>query len=263
MTGHLHLTCSADEQGRSYLREQSFCAPIHIGKPFTEEGVLVVNLVNPTAGLFEGDAISCRVKVEPGAKLLLTSPSASRAHRMGDGAACLDQTYQVGGFLEVLPELFIPQAGSRYRQTTSISVDSGGELIFFESLAPGRVASGETFAFQQLDWSTELFFNNIKVLKENYSLRPGDLSLHALQKKFPYSYYASCFAIGPAFEQGDGSEIRDLESDTACIGCSRLSQGGWVIKILAADSISFRAIQDRLRQKLYEILGRQVPALRR
>src|SRR4051794_5567115 len=115
MTGHLHLVCGADAQGRSYLREQSFCAPIHIGKPFTEEEVLVVNLVNPTAGLFEGDLIRCHVEVEAGAKLLLTNPSANRAHRMGEGEARLEQEFEVAGFLEVLPELFIPQQGARYR----------------------------------------------------------------------------------------------------------------------------------------------------
>lgn len=265
MTGHLHLVCAVDPQGRSYLREQSFCAPIHIGKPFTEEGILVVNLVNPTAGLFEGDTITCRVEVEQGAKLLLTSPSASRAHRMGDGEARLDQDFKVGGFLEVLPELFIPQQGSRYTQNTAISVEPGGELIFFESLAPGRVASGEAFAFQQLNWRTELFFGGTKVLKESYSLSPNDLSLYAIRRKYPRSYYASCFAIGAPFmeEKKGWSELLELQSDAVCIGASQLCEGGWVIKVLAEDSVAFRAAQDQLRKRLYAILGKPVPALRR
>ena len=265
MIGHLHLVCGVDDLGRSILSEQSFCAPIHIGKPFTEDGVLVVNLVNPTAGLFEGDQISCKVRVEKGARLLLTSPSASRAHRMETGEACLHQDFKVTGFLEVLPELFIPQQGARYRQVTTISVDAGGELIFFESLAPGRVASGESFAFQQLDWNTELFFAGTKVLKEHDLLSPHDLSLYALRRKFSVCYYASCFAIGEAFiaEKAAWQEVLELQSDSVWIGVSRLSAGGWVIKILAENSVALRAAQTQLRQQLYSMLGRAVPALRR
>jgi len=265
MNGHLQLVCSADGQGRSYLRQQSFSAPIHIGKPFTEEGVLVVNLVNPTAGLFEGDSIRCEVEVEPGAKLLLTSPSASRAHRMQAGEAYLQQEFKVGGFLEVLPELFIPQQGTRYRQNTTIRVEPSGELIFFESLAPGRVAAGEAFAFQHLSWDTEIYFGETKILKEHYSLRPDDLSLDALRAKFPQSYYASCFAIGKRFVEDNEAweRIVDLQSEGVCIGASRLCQGGWVVKLLAENSVDFRAAQQRIREQLYAIAGRPAPSLRR
>ena len=265
MIGHLQLVCGVDGQGRSYLREQSFCAPIHIGKPFTEEEVLVVNLVNPTAGLFEGDSIECRVEVDAGGRMLLTSPSASRAHRMQGGEARLNQEFKVEGFLEVLPELFIPQQGARYRQSTVIHVESGGELIFFESLAPGRVASGEAFAFQHLSWDTALYFGGTKILKEHYSLMPGDLSLQALRVKFPKAYYGSCFAIGSRFveakEEWEG--ILELQNESALIGASRLCKGGWVIKILAENSVDFRAVQNQLRERLYGMLGRPVPSLRR
>ena len=81
MRGHLHLLCGLDDRGESSLRRQSFRAPMHISKSFTEAGTLVVNVVNPTAGILEGDFIEVEVAVETGARLLLTSPSASRSHR--------------------------------------------------------------------------------------------------------------------------------------------------------------------------------------
>jgi len=146
-----------------------------------------------------------------------------------------------------------------------IHVETGGELIFFESLAPGRVAAGEVFAFQHLAWDTELYFAGAKILKEHYALGPGDLSLQALRVKFPKAYYASCFAIGQRFLEAKEAweEILELQSESALIGASRLCKGGWVIKILAENSVAFRAIQNQLRERLYGMLGRPAPSLRR
>ena len=93
-----------------------------------------------------------RVQVESGAGLLLTTPAANRAFRMPGGSAELELQFEVtrGGWLEFWPELFIPQAGARYRQRTVIRAEPGAELLFFEAMAPGRVASGEVFAFASL-----------------------------------------------------------------------------------------------------------------
>src|SRR5215207_8034190 len=61
VTGHLDILCAVDAEGRSHLRHQSFRAPIHLSKPHLDEGTLVVNVVNPTAGLLAGDRVACRV----------------------------------------------------------------------------------------------------------------------------------------------------------------------------------------------------------
>ena len=107
MTGHLHLTAAADPRtARTALRAQSFRAPVHIGKGHWDPAadVLTVHTVNATAGLFAGDAVDWRVRVEAGARLRLVSPSATRVFRharpggeiSGDDART-DQTFHVGG----------------------------------------------------------------------------------------------------------------------------------------------------------------------
>src|ERR1700757_1092782 len=119
MTGHLHLVCSSDKEGRSFLSAQSFRAPLHVSKPHVDGGTLVVNMVNPTAGIFDDDRIDVEVKVEAGARLLLTTPSASRVYRSRKGGtARMRQRLEVGcgGFLEYYPEPFIPQQGARFWQ---------------------------------------------------------------------------------------------------------------------------------------------------
>lgn len=267
LRGHLHLVCAADAQGRSYVRSQSFRAPMHLSKPHEDEGALVVNVVNPTAGLLAGDHIDCRVRVESGARLLITAPSASRAHCTRDGHAELVQEFEVaaGGWLDAWPELFIPQGGARYRQRTLLRVEDGGEALFFETLAPGRVAMGEVFAFTSLDWETDVFHAGELVARERYRLTPTSENIRALRAQFPTGYYASCFVLSPVLTADSPCwrAIHELHDADCWIGCGPLRHGGWVIKLLASGSVVLRRKLAAIRGELYSALGRRQPSLRR
>jgi urease accessory protein len=267
LSGHLELICAADAAGRSHLRHQSFQAPIHLSKPHLDEGVLVVNVVNPTAGLFSEDRIAFRIAVESGAALLLTAPSASRAHRMKEGHAEVAQDLRVAasGWLECWPEIFIPQGGTRYRQKTRIAVEEGGEMLFFESLAPGRVASGEAFAFSELLWETEILVGEKSVARERYRLQPGDEAIGALRRQFDTAYYASCFAISPRLtaDHPCWERLHALHGREAWIGCGALVSGGFVVKIVAEGSVALRRLAALVREELHAALGRRAPSLRR
>jgi urease accessory protein len=267
LQGHLDITCAVDAHGRSHIREQSFSAPIHLSKPHLDEGILVVNVANPTAGLFAGDRIRYRISVESGACLLLTAPSASRAHRIVEGDARLEQEFHVaaGAWLESWPELFIPQGGARYRQRTEVHVEEGGELLLIEMIAPGRTASGEVFAFTELDWETELTWGTHKIARERYTLSSTSPTIAAMQARFPEAYYASCFIVSPRLQADSPcwSRIHDLHSEEAWVGCSALVRGGWAIRVLAAGSVPLRKTIASIRHELYATLGRQEPSLRR
>jgi urease accessory protein len=267
LRGHLSLVCAVDATGRSYIREQSFSAPIHLSKPHLDEGILVVNVANPTAGLFAGDRIRYQIAVEKGARMLLTAPSASRAHRIVDGDARVEQEFRVaaGGWLESWPEMFIPQGGARYRQRTVAHIEEGGEALLIEMIAPGRTASGEVFAFSELDWQTDIFLGAEKIARERYLLTPESPTLAAMRGPFPEAYYASCFVITPRLRAGDAcwQRIHDLHGAEAWVGCSALSRGGWAIRIVAAGSIALRRTIAQVRHEIYGALGYPVPALRR
>ncbi len=267
LSGHLDLVCSADAAGRNYLSRQSFRAPIHISKPHLDEGALVVNVVNPTAGLLEGDRIECRIAVERGARLSLTAPSASRAHRMRDGEAILRQDFRVAaeGWLESWPEIFIPQAGARYRQHTTVTVEPGGGVLLAECMAPGRVAFGEVMAFAELAWSTDLVANGKLIARERYRLTPGAESAVALQRLFATPYYASCLVVAPELTSDSPCwvTIHEMHGPDVCVGSGSLAGAGWVVKIVAAGSVALRRTLAAVRTELYASLGRREPALRR
>jgi urease accessory protein len=263
----LRLVCSVDEQEHTFIREQSFSAPVHLSKPHHEEDVLVVNIVNPTAGLLAGDRVRYEVAVEKGAHVLLTAPSASRAHRIVEGDARVTQEFRVanGGWLESWPEMFIPQGGARYRQKTTLRVAEGGEALLIEMIAPGRTASGEVFVFAELDWETDVFLGDVKIARERYVLMPESPTLAAMRAQFPEAYYASCFVVSPHLRTDSECwrRIHDLHNADAWVGCSALVRGGWAIRVLAAGSVALRKTVAAVRGEIYEALGKRAPALRR
>ena len=262
--GHLRLSSARSDAGRTFLSAQSFRAPLHLSKPHADAGALVANIVNPTAGLFENDETDIDVSVETGARLVLTTPSANRIYKArGDGWATSRQCYRIatGGSLEFFPELTIPQAGSRFRQQTEIRVAPGGALLFFEWLAPGRVASGECFRYDRLEWRTDLWLGERLNLRERYELRPGSDSLASLQRLFPASHYVSCVVVGDIeFPCG---EITAIEPAGVYLGHTPLGYGGWVIKALCRDGLCARHVMRQLRLILYRAFDREAPTLGR
>jgi urease accessory protein len=267
LTGHLRLVCGLDARGQSSIRQQSFRAPIHLSKPHTDAGTLVVNVVNPTAGLLAGDRIECSVKVEEAARLLLTTPSASRAHCMPSGRATVHQEFRVAtsASFENWPELLIPQAGARYSQVTRIDVADGGELMFWELLAPGRVASGEAFRFVELDWSTTVHHAGRCALRERYRIVPGEPSVDAWRDCYSEGYYASgiLFLPGISAESPLWRAIHDLQTAGITLGVSALAGDGWTIRLLTQDSILLRKTLSEIRRLVYGTVGRPIPSVRR
>lgn len=269
LSGNLRLVCASHPERGTFLAEQSFSAPIHLSKSYWNGDTLLVNVVNQTAGIFGGDSIKTQVRVESGACVFLSSPSAARFHPSHGREARLEQTFEIraGGRLDVFPEISIPQRDSRSFQKTKIHLEHGGELIYLETLAPGRVASGEAFAFARYTWSTDITVGNCLVHRERASIQPHDSSMTALRAFFPAGYYAGIVLISPAAEswKTDFSlAVAKLSGDASVkIAASKLNAHGWSIRILAADSLVLRESIRRLRELIYERLGRPLPDQRR
>lgn len=269
LSGNLRLVCSAHPNRGTYLSAQAFAAPIHLSKAYWDGHALLVNVINPTAGIFGGDRITTHVTVESGARVFLTSPSAARFHPSQGRESKLEQTFEVraGASLDVFPEISIPQRESRSFQKTNIQIEKGGELIYLETLAPGRVASGETFAFTSYRWWTDITVGDRIVHRERACIEPGTSSIAGLTALFPASYYAGIVVISPASESWSADFPHAIaalaEKDSARIAATKLSASGWSIRVLAADSLALRAAITSLRQLIYQKLGRPMPDPRR
>jgi urease accessory protein len=265
LRGHLDLVCERDDAGRTFLARQSFAAPMHLSKPYWDGHHLVVNAVNPTAGLFSGDEVEIRVRARAGASVLFTSPSASRVHRAraDEPPAKVRQDFHVeaGGWLEVCPEMLIVQAGARYEQHTNLTVEADGGLLYFDCLAPGRVAMGEVFAFERALCRTRLRVSDELLAVENCRLSPNDGSLHPLRVHHAHSYHATWFAVFPIDTPELPKAVAGIED--AVVGASASSNRAYVGKILAEDSPAMRRAITKIREVCYALAANPVPNWRK
>jgi urease accessory protein len=197
---------------------------------------------------------------------VLSTPSASRVYRTRSGkAAVSDQQFRVGenASLEWIPEPFIPHAGARYSQRTQIHLHPTASLLFFDWIAPGRVAMGEIFAYQELRWELDLLLDGVLTARERHHLKPDDHSLEALRARFPAAHYLSVHAAGEWTAAWPSVELDALNSNDVYSGHGPLAGGVRVIRALCRDSLSARKLMETLRPLLYAAAGLKPPALGR
>lgn len=264
--GHLRLECSARPDGAPFISKQDFRVPVHIGKGHVDHETLVLNIANPTAGFFDGDRVDIDVSVNDGAKLCLSTPAASRVYPTRSGKPAANyQKFSVGenALLEWNPEPFIPHAGASYHQSTEIRLHPAASLLFLEWLAPGRVAMGEAFLYQNLRWELDLWSSGKLSARERYDLRPGNHSLEALRAKFATAHYLSIYAAGAFVEHWPDEALDEMNGENSYLGHGLLAGNVRVIRALCRDSIAARSLAASLRAALYEAAGLKAPALGR
>lgn len=265
LDGHLRLRAVRSADGSTALSDQSFRAPFHLSKPNwdPEAGVLHAQVVNPTAGILEGDRLEASISVENGAALLVTTPSASRLFRMTEGGhAAGRQHFAVArdATLEVFPEPIVPHRGSTYFQETTIEAAEGSTLLFIDQLMPGRLAHGEAWAWDRLVLGLTVRRAGELILRERFDQTGASLRSLA---EFAGTGLGSCFAnivfIPPADEAVPGwrAEIAALHRDGVWLGISRLRTIGWSLRIVSPDPIRLRDTLAELRS----ILRRTYPRL--
>jgi urease accessory protein len=264
--GHLALRAATRAHGRTVLAAQAFRAPYHLSKPYwdADTRTLLVQVVNPTAGILAGDRLESNITVDREAALLVTTPSASRLFHMRDGAAECRQHFVVaaGAWLEVMPEPLVPHSASRYRQLTTVEVEAGGALFFVDQLLPGRVGHGEAWAWDRLQLELTVRVSGELALRERFDQSGDELrQLAALAGSGPAACFANAVLIAPAHEDVGGTVWRTaleaLHRDGVWVGVSALRCGGWSLKIVAPGTVTLRRTLRAARQ----ILARYFPRL--
>ncbi|MGJ8657721.1 MAG: urease accessory protein UreD [Akkermansiaceae bacterium] len=269
MTGSIqtdvHLEFTHDEpRNRTILSRRRAGGLCSISKPYwnQELSVLGLQLVNPTAGLFSGDALKMHVTIAPHAQAAITSPSATRFHTMPDGHATITQEFHIkdNAWLDYWPEMIIPQKDSDVTQTTKIYLEDTSTMVFLDSLAPGRLAHGENYLFRKFETLLEIHTNGNLIAKERCTLTPetGRWPLHV--PHWEATYYAAIWIAGTQAEQ----TIQDLQQDQlpedtlTKHGASLLDPNLGVIRIISPTSIHLKNALDHFRTTIQN----QLPLLK-
>ena len=214
-----------------------------------QEDMAYVFLANPTAGIFQGDHQRISIAAGPGAKAHVTTQSATKVHTMPEGSASqeIELTVEDRGYLEYLPEPLIPFKGSRFSQSTTITVAPMGTLLYGDVITPGRIARGEILAYESLEIRLMAISpGGPPIYREAYRLEPKRRSplTATIFGRFDTPVLGSFLAVaGPV---GSQSVADELLAAAACeterspeieVGVSRLPQGSGVgVKILGSET---------------------------
>lgn len=268
LCGHLDLRAEVRPPGRTALVRQGVSVPFHLSKPYwdPDHEVLVVQVANPTAGILAGDRLDSSIEVGGGARLCVTTPSASRVFQMNSGEAVASQKFVIdaGAWLEVMPEPLVLHRKSNYRQRTRVEVASGGGLFFVDQLVPGRVGHGEVWQWEHLALDLWVRHRGKLILRERVGQSGAELQNLAESLGFgKMAAFANAILIEP--QASDGSEppvwrdaFRALHQGGLWAGASSVGPGAWSLRIVAPDGVALRTGVAAMR----ETLAKTVPGLR-
>jgi len=131
--------------------------PVQVLPPFQLAGdpAALLYLLNPTAGLMDGDGHRLDITARAGSRAVVTGQSATRIHPAVK-SFCTQQWHirvEAGAELVVLPGPAIPFRNCRYFQQGIIELAAGARLIWGDIWLPGRYARddlAERFQFDRL-----------------------------------------------------------------------------------------------------------------
>lgn len=244
--GRLKLRFSADRTRQTQLIVREQRPPLQVIRAFPiSTGGALVHVHNISGGVLGGDQLGLEVDVEPGAHAQLTSTGATRLYRTRPGVPDSKQTGRVtvreGALLEYLPDPLIPFSGSRYQQQMRIELDSSAGLFWWETVAPGRVAQGEQFAYEQLLLDLHISTQGRSIAIERLNLEPHCRALSSLARLGPYSHFCSFYICRVGLEAVHWSTL-EKELGALAQELSRPGEISWGVSTLVAHGLVMRAV---------------------
>jgi urease accessory protein len=262
------------EGARTVLTRSSCTSPWHHFPPsyLDDSGCAFTWLVNPSGGLVAGDHLSVEAQLHARTHVFMTSPSANRVYRSLSEPALQEIRLSVGADarLEWVPEITIPFAGSRFRQSIHVDLAPGATVVLWDAMASGRVARHERWAFASLENEICIKTHLSGSVVERYRLVPDQLS-ESISLVGSWDYVASLFIIGDAVEAEVWKRLDEMlatilgQRPGLVLGAvSTPALSGLVVKVVARSAPDLTAVQEAMWTAIRkELWGLPAPNLRR
>jgi urease accessory protein len=243
----LTLDFARDElAGHTVLAASRQEPPLKVVRAFAvQDGAALAHLHNVSGGLLGGDRLALRVNVGAGARVQLTTTGATRIYRPRREALPATQsnefTLHEDALLEYVPDAIIPYAGACFSQTTAIHLAPGAGIFWWEILAPGREARGESFAYDSVEMKADIGTRGQAIASERVRIVPRKRSTRSFGRLGPYRTWAT-FCIAQVGRSA--AEWLALEHEL-CKQALPLTQHGetlWAVSALPAHGVMVRCV---------------------
>lgn len=226
--GELALHIAA-RGGTSLARHQFHRGALRVLRPhyLDDSGQVCYVMVNPGGAYLGADLYVIDVDVQDGAKLLLTTQSATKIYRTPGSFAEQRMTLRLGeaAQLELAPDQLIAYREASYRQNTHVTVHPSSSLIMAEVITPGWSPDGASFRYEELRLRTEIHVRaggSTELLAlDNVLLRPPRTDVTGLGFLEGFSHLGSLIVVDQRADQALADEIHQVTAGyDACTGVS-------------------------------------------
>lgn len=226
--GELELVVS-DRGGRSMAAHQYHRGALRVLRPhyLDESGQVCYVVVNPGGAYLGGDLYVIDVEVGDGAKLLLTTQSATKVYRTPGSLAEQRMRVRLGEHaqLELSPDQLIAYREASYRQNTHITVRPSSSLIMAEVITPGWSPDGASFRYEELrlrneirveaDAGEECGGRTELLALDNVLLRPAVNDVTGMGFMEGFSHLGSLIVVDARVDQALADELHQVTAGYA------------------------------------------------
>ncbi len=223
---------------RTVLQDCYSRSPLRVSRPLASNGGAEsrVLLLTSGGGLLNGD--HSRIEVTCGMDTCAYVGTVGATRLLPSDIECTQTVtlrLESGSVLTYLPEPLIPCAGARYAQHTVVHIDPGAAAAIGEIIAPGRLGSGERFAYQRLTIGARVLRMGRLVLVERLRFEPEHGNMDTLLGG--YTHLANLMLLGPAATAAMAAELHGLISGHgAPSGVTEAAEGVLVVRALGGSA---------------------------
>ncbi|KAI8912540.1 UreD-domain-containing protein, partial [Gorgonomyces haynaldii] len=210
------------------------------------DNLLLAYLLNYGGGLVGGDCIDIQVSVSDSKALALHATASTKVYKQGDAVDPSSQSMTAiitnNALLAVLPEPVVCFKDSRYRQKQVFQLHNGS-LVFLDWYLCGRSSLGERWQFQEYESVTEIYQDNILIIKDCWRLDNTFMDLASRME--PFECYCNLFLIGERVQESIKriqqltTKLNRNQSHVLLWACSPI-EGGLVVRGCSQDTIMMR-----------------------
>ncbi|MBT2523154.1 urease accessory protein UreD [Arthrobacter sp. ISL-28] len=215
--GRLELRVAVRDQ-RSVAAHQYHQGALRVLRPhyLDDSGQVCYVLVNPGGAYLGADLFVLDVEVGDGAKLLLTTQSATKVYRTPGSFAEQRMRLRLGegSQLELAPDQLIAYREASYRQNTHITVRPSSSLVMAEVVTPGWSPDGESFRYEKLRLRTEIHVEvagQTQLLAlDNVLIRPSGNDVTGMGFMEGFSHLGSLIVVDARVDQALADELHHV-----------------------------------------------------
>lgn len=149
--GLLQIEFQKNSSGKTIISKMYSEIPLHAQKTlhYDDSDLAYLYIMSASGGILQGDRYRIDICMKNDARAHITTQGATRVYSMNSNNATqmINVNLEENAYLEFIPDQIIPYRNSRFYQKLTLNVHNNATLIYSEIITPGRVAMGESFAY--------------------------------------------------------------------------------------------------------------------